>query len=62
MKFGSLLLAALSLVGIGFLASNPSTAFAAGVPGPIVDAGLPGLLLACAGLIALARRRRQRMD
>jgi hypothetical protein len=31
------------------------------VPGPLAGAGLPGLVLACGGLIALARRRRQQI-
>jgi len=31
------------------------------VPSPILGAGLPGLVMACGGLLALARRRRQRI-
>src|SRR5262249_29263355 len=34
----------------------------AAVPGPLAGAGLPGLIAACGGLIALARRRRQRLN
>jgi hypothetical protein len=30
------------------------------VPGPVVGAGLPGLMADCGGLLALARRRRQK--
>jgi hypothetical protein len=36
-----------------------STFFA--VPTPIVGAGLPSLVMACGGLVALARRRRQKI-
>jgi hypothetical protein len=35
------------------------THFEVPVPAPIVGAGLPGLVMACTGLVALARRRRK---
>ena len=41
--------------------ANSSAIFVTtGVPGPVVGAGLPGLMAACGALLVLARRRRQK--
>jgi len=40
---------------------TPTQFSASPVPGPVVGAGLPGLIAACGGLVAFARRRRQRI-
>jgi hypothetical protein len=37
------------------------SSYGAAVPAPFVGPGLPGLVMACGGLVALARRRRLRM-
>jgi hypothetical protein len=41
--------------------TGPVDVTAAPVPGPIVGAGLPGLVMGCGGIFALARRRRQKI-
>ncbi len=45
----------------GFSATSILTNAFSPIPGPIAGAGLPGLVAACGGLIALARRRRRQI-
>jgi hypothetical protein len=54
--------AATTITGVNFsFGTGPDTTLPGhvAVPGPIVGAGLPGLVAACFGLIAFARRRRR---
>jgi hypothetical protein len=44
-------------VGLVF---DPTPTQTSAVPGPVVGAGLPGLIAACFALVGLARRRRNR--
>jgi hypothetical protein len=46
---------------LGNVSGGPTGVVDAPVPGPIVGAGLPGLVMACGGLLALARRRREKI-
>jgi hypothetical protein len=46
-------------IGAGGTSTNIDNIVVSKVPGPIVGAGLPGLILACGALLALVRRRRQ---
>jgi hypothetical protein len=41
--------------------TGPVDVTAVPIPGPIAGAGLPGVVFACGGLLALARRRRQKI-
>lgn len=48
----------LDITATGFQLSNSGITVSA-VPGPVLGAGLPGLIIACGGLLVLARRRRR---
>jgi len=50
-----------ALSGPAGFATDSALVNAFSVPGPIVGAGLPGLIAACGGLLALGRRRRQKV-
>jgi Protein of unknown function (DUF3631) len=46
-------------IGFGLAASPILVTVFSQVPGPVVGAGLPGLVIVCSALVALARRRRR---
>jgi len=47
--------------GVDVINPTLNTTGPIGTPAPILGAGLPGLLAACGGLLALGRRRRQKL-
>ena len=51
-----------TITSTGLDQSSTNTIGVRAVPGPIVGAGLPGLIMACGGLIGLARRRRRKQQ
>lgn len=48
--------------GVGAVARYDGNISTVAVPVPVIGAGLPGLILACGGLVFLARRRRSKFS
>ena len=58
---GNLFVADILCGQTGCPAAPNNTGVIDAVPGPVLGAGLPGLVMACVGLVGLARRRRQKI-